>query len=68
VVSFGVCFFADDILFMDESRMEVDQKLELWIRTLDTKCFMLSMSKAEYMKCDFSATTQVEGMLDSMVR
>jgi hypothetical protein len=48
--------------------MEVDQKLELWIRTLDTKCFMLSMSKAEYMKCDFSATTQVEGMLDSMVR
>jgi hypothetical protein len=29
VVSFGVCFFADDILFMDESRMKVDQKLEL---------------------------------------
>jgi hypothetical protein len=26
------------------------------------------MSKTEYMKCDFSATTQEEGVLDLMVR
>jgi hypothetical protein len=35
---------------------------------LEAKGFRLSMSKTEYMKCDFSATTQEEGMLDSMVR
>jgi hypothetical protein len=35
---------------------------------LEAKCFILSMSKTEYMNYDFSATTQEEGMLDSMVR
>jgi hypothetical protein len=28
---------------------------------LEAKCFWLSRSKTEYMKCDFSATTQEEG-------
>jgi hypothetical protein len=45
---------------VDESRTEVDQKLELWRRTFEAKCFRLSRSKIEYMKCDFSATTQEE--------
>jgi hypothetical protein len=49
--------FADDVILMDESRTGVDQKLDLWRRTLDAKCFRLSRSKTEYMKCDFSATT-----------
>jgi hypothetical protein len=53
--------FADDVVLVDESRMGVDQKLELWRRTLETKCFRLSMSKTECMKCDFSATTHEEG-------
>jgi hypothetical protein len=35
---------------------------------LEAKGFRLSRSKTDYMKCDFSATTQEEGMLDSMVR
>jgi hypothetical protein len=35
--------------------------LELWRRTLEAKGFRLSRSKTEYMKCDFSATTQEEG-------
>jgi hypothetical protein len=35
---------------------------------LEVNGFRLSRSKTEYMKCDFSATTQEEGMLDSMVR
>jgi hypothetical protein len=52
--------FADDLILVDESRTGVDQKLELWRRTLETKGFMLSRSKTEYIKCDFSATTQKE--------
>jgi hypothetical protein len=60
--------FADDVVFVNESRMGVEQKLELWRWTLEAKCFRLSRSKTEYMKCGFSATTQKRGMLDSMVR
>jgi hypothetical protein len=61
-------FFTDDIVLVDESRMVIDQKLELWRRTLKIKCFRLNRSKTEYIKCDFNTTTQEEGMLDSMVR
>jgi hypothetical protein len=49
--------FADDVVLVDESRMGVDEKLELWRWTLEEKGFRLSRSKMEYMKCDFSATT-----------
>jgi hypothetical protein len=49
--------FTDDVILVDESRAGVDQKLELWIQTLEAKGFRLSRSKTEYMKCDFSATT-----------
>jgi hypothetical protein len=35
---------------------------------LEAKCFRLGRSKMKYMKCDFSATTLEEGMLDSIVR
>jgi hypothetical protein len=52
--------FADDLVLVDESRTGVDQKLELWRRTFEAKGFMLSRSKTEYIKCDFSATTQKE--------
>jgi hypothetical protein len=52
---------ADDVVLVDVSRTGVDQKLELWRRTLEAKGFRLSRSKMEYMKCDFSATTQEEG-------
>jgi hypothetical protein len=52
--------FADDVVLMDESMTGVDQKLELWSQTLEAKGFMLSRFKTEYMKCDFSATTQEE--------
>jgi hypothetical protein len=46
---------------MDEGRTRVDQNLELWRRTLKVKCFRLSRSKTEYIKCNFSATIQEEG-------
>jgi hypothetical protein len=55
--------FANNVILVDESRTEVDQKLELWRRTLEAKGFSLSRSKTEYMKCDFSATTQMEGVV-----
>jgi hypothetical protein len=60
--------FADDVVLVDESRTGVEQKLKLWKRTLEVKSFKLSRFKTEYMKYGFSATTQEEGMLDSMVR
>jgi hypothetical protein len=37
--------FADDVVLMDESRTGVDQKLELWRRTLETNGFRLSRSE-----------------------
>jgi hypothetical protein len=49
------------VILLDESRAGVDQKLELWRRTLEAKCFRLSRSKTEYMKCDFSVITQEQG-------
>jgi hypothetical protein len=60
--------FADDVVLVDESRTRVDQKLELWRRILEAKGFSLSKSKTEYMKYDFSATTQEEDVrLDGQV-
>jgi hypothetical protein len=61
--------FTDDVVLVDESRTGVDQKLELWRRSLEAKGFRLSRSKTQYMKCDFSGTTQEEGdiRLDSQV-
>jgi hypothetical protein len=49
--------FADDVVLVNESRTRVNQKLELWRRTLEAKGFRLSRSKTQYMKYDFSATT-----------
>jgi hypothetical protein len=60
--------FAYDVVLVDESRTGVDQKLELWSETLEAKGFRLSRSEMKYIKCDFSATTQEERMLDWMVR
>jgi hypothetical protein len=51
-------FFADDVILVDGSRTGVNQKLELWRRTLEAKSFMPSRFKIEHMKCDFNATTQ----------
>jgi len=53
--------FADDVVLVDESKTGVNQKLEVWRQTLESKGFRLSRSKTEYMKCDFSTTAQEEG-------
>jgi hypothetical protein len=57
MISLGVCSL-QMMWFWWMSRTGVDQKLKLWRRTLKAKDFRLSRSKMEYMKCDFSATTQ----------
>jgi Reverse transcriptase (RNA-dependent DNA polymerase) len=46
--------FADDVVLIDESRIGFDQKLELWIQTLESKGFRPSRAKTEYMRCQFS--------------
>ena len=44
----------------DESRAVVNQKLELWRETLQSRGFRLSRTKIEYMRCDFGTTTREE--------
>ena len=52
--------FADDVVLVDESRTGVNQKLELWRETLESKGFRLSRTKTEYMRCDFGSTREEE--------
>ena len=46
---------------VDQSQAEVNRKLELWQQTLKSKCFRLSRTKTEYMRCDFGGAAQEEG-------
>jgi Reverse transcriptase (RNA-dependent DNA polymerase) len=46
--------FADDVVLIDESRIGVNQKLELWRQILESKRFRLNRTKTEYMRCQFS--------------
>ena len=52
--------FADDVVLVDESRIGFNRKLKLWRNTLESKGFRLSMTKTEYMMCEFSATREEE--------
>jgi hypothetical protein len=47
-------------VLVDESRIEVNRKLELWQETIDSKDFRFSKTKTEYMRCDFDTTTHEE--------
>jgi Reverse transcriptase (RNA-dependent DNA polymerase) len=62
-------FFADDMVLIDDSRIEIDQKLELWRQTLESKDFRLSRTKTEYIKCQFSGKNSDDGdvILDERV-
>jgi Reverse transcriptase (RNA-dependent DNA polymerase) len=53
--------FADDVVLIDESRIGVNQKLELWRQTLESKGFRLSRTKTEYMRCQFSGENSDDG-------
>jgi Reverse transcriptase (RNA-dependent DNA polymerase) len=53
--------FADDVVLIDESRIGVNQKLELWRQTLESKGLRLSRTKTEYMRCQFSGKNSDDG-------
>jgi Reverse transcriptase (RNA-dependent DNA polymerase) len=53
--------FADDMMLIDESRIRVDQKLELWRQTLESKYFRLSRTKIEYMRCQLRGDNSADG-------
>ena len=38
----------------------MNQKLELWRETLESKGFKLSKTKTEYMRCNFGTTAREE--------
>jgi hypothetical protein len=48
-ISLGLCFFADYVVLLDESRARVNRKLELWLESLESKGFRLGRTKIEYM-------------------
>jgi hypothetical protein len=52
--------FADNVVLIDDSRVGVNRKLELWRHTLESRGFRLSRTKTEYIRCDFSATKHDE--------
>ncbi|XP_070048465.1 uncharacterized protein [Nicotiana tomentosiformis] len=62
--------FADDIVLIDEMRGGVNEGLEAWRRTLESKGFKLSRTKIEYVEFKFSGVpgeADIEVRLDSQV-
>ena len=53
--------FADDVVLVDETRVGVNRKLELWRQTLESKGFRISRTKTEYLRCDFSGVRCEDG-------
>jgi hypothetical protein len=60
-ISLGVCFFAKDVVLVDEIWEGVNRKLELWRQTLESKGFRISRTKTEYMRYDFGTTLSEDG-------
>ncbi|PHT90438.1 Pistil-specific extensin-like protein [Capsicum annuum] len=55
----------DDVVLIHETREGVNEKLEVWMQTLESKRFRFSRSKTEYMVCKFSNSSQED---EAMVR
>jgi len=53
--------FADGIVLIDETKDGLNDKLEQWRQTLESREFRLSRSKTEYLKCGFSGVGGDEG-------
>lgn len=45
--------FADDIVLIDETRSNVNVRLEVWRQNQESKGFKLSRIKIEYLECKF---------------
>ncbi|XP_070004484.1 uncharacterized protein [Nicotiana sylvestris] len=43
--------FADDTFMTDEIRSGINERLEVWRQTLESKGFKLSRTKMEYLEC-----------------
>ena len=56
--------FADDIVLLAETKVEINAKLELWREALESKRLKISMNKTEYMECNFSKN---QGMNEGVV-
>jgi len=46
--------FADDVVSLDESREELNGRLDTWREALEAYSFHLSRHKTEYMECNFN--------------
>ena len=46
--------FADDIVLVDETRAGVNANLELRSQIIESRGFILSRTKTEYMECKFN--------------
>ncbi|PHT51814.1 hypothetical protein CQW23_06276 [Capsicum baccatum] len=55
--------FANDVVLIDETRGGVNDKLEIWRQTLESKGFQLSRTKMEYLECKFSNMSQEDGVV-----
>ena len=53
--------FADDIVLVDEIREGVNEKLERWRHTLESRGFRMSRSKTEYLHYCFSGREDAKG-------
>ena len=51
--------FTDDIALIDETNDEIDDKLEDWRHTLESRRFRLSSSKTKYLKCGLVVCNEV---------
>ncbi|KAF3620546.1 Phosphatidylinositol/phosphatidylcholine transfer protein SFH12 [Capsicum annuum] len=55
--------FEDDVVLIDETRRGVNDKLEVWRQTLESKRSRLSRSKTEYLECKFSDLRQKDDVV-----
>ena len=66
--------FVDDIVLIDVTREGVNDKLEQWRHTLESRSFRVSRSKMEYLHCCFSdredrrGVVTIEGMVIPKVK
>src|SRR5688572_9181971 len=51
--------FADDIIFVVETKEEANCKLEEWREALEGKGLRISRTKTEYLRCNFGGTESI---------
>ncbi|KAK4729555.1 hypothetical protein R3W88_022543 [Solanum pinnatisectum] len=62
--------FTNNIVLIDETCDEVNERPDVWKHTLESKGFRLSKTKTKYLECKFSDVTQVvnvEVKIDALV-